>query len=971
MRKGLALLLLACMLAGCTGTAVQVQPETDPEMSLLPEADFSTAQWIAAPLSVTDTPDDGDLSYVIETTITIPGESAVIAFGYHPSDHRMYRLMMERGEGAEEVRCILETAGGAEESFHVDLETPRQLNEWWNDTPLTFRLEIMDGFLYVTVNDELFWDEIPLPEARDAQCGVGYYCWREDVFYVDRLRVTDPDGSVLLDEDFSVQKEETLYNGVVEHMDDGAMIATAMLRLFYAETYENAGAPCFLKTFQIEKEKLQSAVLHMSALGIYEVWINGQPVTDMWFAPGNIPYHLRMYYQSFDVSDLLVDGDNRIEVRLGHGWYDGATFQTVGGLVWGRRNAILCEMQMTGTDGTRELLVSDADWSVSTQSPVIYDDIWQGVIYDARITPVYEHKAEVISPFANEVPMERQSDPPVRVYEERLPVEVRRTERGTWIYDFGQEITGVCRVSVQGTAGSRITLRHAEWLNDEKMTNADGPAGSLFTWNLLGAQNTDMYILEGTAQEEVFCPTLTFHGFRYMELEVEGNVTVGEVEALALSSDMTPSGSLVTSDERINRLHENIIRSIRGNFLSIPMDCPQRTERYGWTGDAQLIQLTASYLFDTRSFYAGYEQDILDVQDPVTGRAPDMAPRNFGTDENGRGGQGGANGWGDAIVLIPWRQYLQYGDKDIIENAYDGMSAWIGYLVEHSDHFLRPDEGYGDHLAGGNPHALINTAWSAHVCDLMQRMALVMERPDDAQRFGTYFEGFRDAFLRHFVTQDAVTGDGAQTGYVLGLAFDLYPEEMRDRAAANLVTSLSWTGEIVPAVGFAGAAYLLPVLCDAGYTEIAYQILESEQAGAWLYQVAHGATTIWELWDCVRFAEDNTYEVVGSLNHVALGSVGAWMYAYMAGIRPDENAPGYRHFFFQPAIGGTITKVDATYHSVSGDITVSWERTGDTVHYTMTVPDGCTATFIPPGGSSGAQEQQLSPGTHSVEFTLR
>ncbi|MCI8497764.1 MAG: family 78 glycoside hydrolase catalytic domain, partial [Clostridiales bacterium] len=817
------------------------------------------------------------------------------------------------------------------------------------DKPFHLKVEFNGANAKIYINSEMVW-ETNINRARDLSYGLGYFNGRtSQQLFSDNFLVKDGEGNVIYAEDFSDPVNTVFGEQFIDVQQDGwARLNGQPLALNTKEHQKFKPAPMFRKDFSADKGAVKDARLYASAAGVYEFYINGKNVTDTYLNPGNIAYNTRMNYQTYDVTELVKEGGNAIGATLGNGWYNGAGEQ-----VWGDHLALLGKLVVTYENGEQDVIVTDGSWSLYEDGPVRSEDIWHGEWYDANKeldrwteygydTTAWNQAVErAPSSWSNNTALVAQVDPPVRNVATLEPVSANKLENGNVVYDFGQEITGICRVTVKGEKGDAITLRHGEWLNEENMNMKDGPVGSVWTRNLLGTQAVDRYILKGDANSEVFEPSLVYHGFRYMELvDLDESVEVLKVEGLVLSSDTEMTGTYESSNPMVNQLYSNTVWSQVGNFLSIPMDCPQRTERYGWTGDAQIYSRTASYTSNVLTFYSDYVQDMLDSQ-VSTGIIRDISPMPNcdGT---------GNNGWGDAIVIIPWNMYQQYGTTDIIEQAYDGMYAWIEWLQRGSDDWIRPDDGYGDHLSMESyDKAQVNTAWCVRICDLMSKMADVTGRTEDAAKFAEYRDNYKAAWNREFVAAPGKTVSDTQTSYVLGLSFDIFPEEDRAQAAENLVANIKCNGSHLQ-TGFAGVGYLNPALSDMNQSDIAYALLEQQEYPSWLYAVTKGATTVWEQWDAYQEYENGTHLVTGSLNHFSYGSIAEWLYRYSAGIDRDEANPGFKHIILQPAIGGSMTYVNGSYDSVYGKIVSNWELTDDGLVYHATVPANTTATLSLP-----------------------
>lgn len=934
----------------------------------LTDGDWSNAQWIAIPKEpLYDS--EANPYFTVETVVRAPEGDASIVWGYTTQDGSSCNLKVNYDSDDVIDICWYqenrfgeqtESGGGKTDKFSaIDLQS----------RAFKLSLKVAGEHLTVCIDDvEVVSGDFGC--QRGTACGFGMNAGRnEKVVYYQWFKVTDDTtGKVLYDEDFS-NPYDTIFGEVfIDVTDDGwyrhngAVIATPS-----AYQMENDPAPMMRKDFTAEKGDINSVRLYATAAGIYDCYINGEKISDTYFNPGAAAYSIRSTYQTFDVTDLVKNGGNAIGVYLGHGWYDKNTSTNNTGIIWGDHLAFMGKLVITYDSGDQDVVVTDGTWKVYDDGPIRTNSFWQGEVYkaDKEVEGWCEYgfadaswkNAAIRCPAdmygnSHDFKLVAQFDPPVCVVETLKPVSVTNPKEGYQVYDFGQELTGVVRVTVKGRAGDVITMRHGEWLNDEHLLTADDSPGTVYTRNLLGAQQTNQYFLKGAAEGETYSPVFTYQGFRYMEfVNLDDSVEIMKVEALVLASDTERTGYYETSNELINQIYSNSYWSQVGNFTSLPTDCPQRTERYGWSGDAQIFSRTASYNANVLNFYADYVQELVDTQRD-DGAVADMAPRTLGyIEDNGKGGIGGNNGWGDAIITIPWNLYQQYGTTKIIEDSYEGMCRWVEYLVCSSTDWVRPDSGYGDHLALSNPACdCVNTAWAAHSCELLSRMAAVIGKSEDAVRFMEYHNNFKMTWIENFVQKDGTTTYDTQTTYVMGLAFDLFPEELRESAADRLSVIIEWNNNHLT-TGFAGLSFLNPTLCDIGRDDLAYALLEQQEYPGWLYNVLRGATTSWEDWNAYSVQnEAGDYYIKGSLNHFAYGSVAEWMYRYSAGIERDEEQPGFKHFILQPSVGGSLAYVKGGYDSVYGTIMSAWTKTEDGLLYEATVPANTTATLYLPDG---------------------
>ena len=524
---------------------------------------------------------------------------------------------------------------------------------------------------------------------------------------------------------------------------------------------------------------------------------------------------------------------------------------------------------------------------------------------------------------------------PIRVTEDLRPVAVTERTPGVHVFDLGQNMVGWVRLAVEGERGTTVRLRFAE------MLEADG---SLHLANLRTARPQETYVLRGDGLE-VFEPRFTFHGFRYVEVTgLPQPPTLDTVTGRVVHSDTPWTGRFECSSDMVNRVWHNVTWGQRGNFLSVPTDCPQRDERLGWLADAQVFLPSAVLNMDVAAFITKWGDDILDAQSPE-GAYPDVAPRlAFERD--------GAPAWADGGVIIPWTIYQRYGDVRILERHWDAMERYVAYLIRHNPDLLwtaRRNNDYGDWLSVGadTSREVLATAYLAYDAQLMTRMARVLGRPDREAHYRALHRDVVAAFNQAYVGDDAYIEGDTQTAYLLALHLDLLPPDRRARAAERLVADIE-RHDWHLTTGFAGVALLCPVLTEAGYADVAHRLLLNESFPSWGYSIRHGATTIWERWD--GWTEEHGFQtaLMNSFNHYSLGSVAQWLYEYVAGIRLDPERPGYEHVVISPT-PGRLRHAEASFESVRGTIRSAWRQTDDGFHLTVEVPANVTATVVLPG----------------------
>ena len=712
-------------------------------------------------------------------------------------------------------------------------------------------------------------------------------------------------------------------------------------------TDKNASAPLLRRDFEIDGE-IRGAFMYASAAGLYQLYVNGVRPDDTMLNPGRSEYNERVMYQCFDISELLKQGGNTIGAMLGRGWYIGAA-SPYGGVY----PAFLGKLVIEYADGRREIIDTDGEWRVSEQGPILANDIFDGETYDARREQKgwcesgfdasgWENAAVTTAKALGIGEPVPQLSGSVRVMDKVAALSVTEIAKNTYIYDFGQNLAGVVNVKLKGTAGTEVTLRHAEMLNDGNK-GSDGPKGTLYTANLRSAKATDRYILSGAPERESYTPAFTFHGFRYVEISgVETAPELSDVTALVVYSGLEDTGRLTTSDTLLNQLISNTYWGQRGNFLSTPTDCPQRDERMGWSGDAQIFCGTSAYNMNVKTFFDKYITDLNDCQHD-NGAYPDVAP---GTRRQNYGGSGN-NAWGDAGVIIPWIMYQRYGDISYIEKYYSNMKRYGSYLVSTSNNYIRSVSAYGDWLSidESTEVGVTDTAYCIRVFDILEQMALLLGKEKDAQKFANYAARYREAWIVKYVKNDTRLKSETQTAYLVALAFDILPEEQRQAMADRLNERIVKRGNRLT-TGFIGCSLLLPVLCRFGHEDTAFALLQQEAYPSWKYPVLQGATTIWERWNSYTIADGFGDAGMNSFNHYSYGSVTEWLYDTLAGICCDESAPAFAHFILRPTAGGGITHVEGEYDSIRGLIRSSWDAADNKItKYSCTVPGNTTATL--------------------------
>ncbi|PTY07503.1 alpha-L-rhamnosidase [Opitutaceae bacterium EW11] len=734
---------------------------------------------------------------------------------------------------------------------------------------------------------------------------------------------------------------------------------------------EPGSAGMFRREFDLPPAVLR-ATLYATSRGVFELRLNGGRISADIFAPEWTDYFKRIHYRTYDVTQLLLPGRNALGVLLGDGWWSGYVgWQETRGRYGSLENSVCLQLEIELADGRRMTVATDPTWRCST-GPILSSDFMMGERYDARRERTGWDRAAfddatwlparaVEAPSA---PRVFQPSEPVRITETLKPVSAREVCPGVWIYDLGQNITGWVRLRMSSLpAGTRLVLRHGERLN---------PDGTLYTENLRRAKATDTYVARG-AILEVFEPHFTFHGFQYVELTgFPGTPPEGTVTGCVVHSANAETGRFECSHAGINRLWLNGAWSQRDNFLSVPTDCPQRDERLGWMGDAQVFLRTASYNRDVAGFFTKWMIDVEDAQTPE-GVFPDVAPRlHQGLGFVGLDDLCGAAGWADAGVIVPWTIWRVYGDRRIVERHWRAMTSWLDYLERTNPDGLRTRDlrnNYGDWLCiptdtSFRTHSpmknLLATAYWADDAAKVARMARELGREAEAGRFTAMFEHVRSAFIREFVRDDGTLTVETQTAYLLALAFDLVPHSLRTRVAEHLVANIRELGWHL-STGFIGISHLNPVLTLSGHADVAYRLLQQETYPSWLYPVLHGATTIWERWNGWTEADGFFDPQMNSFNHYSLGSVGEWLFRHVAGIELDPDVCGFQRFVLRPFTGSGLSFAKARYRTMHGDIESHWRRAGRELTWDVVVPPNTTARVYVPAHAGSLVTESGGP----------
>ncbi|MDR2177051.1 MAG: glycoside hydrolase family 78 protein [Treponema sp.] len=736
---------------------------------------------------------------------------------------------------------------------------------------------------------------------------------------------------------------------------------------FISAEDENAGASSagtLLRKEFVLSPGIKSARLYASAKGLYRAVVNGRRAGDEVLSPGWTEYQKRILFQTYDVTDAVSPGANLLGLMVGPGWYKGDLASWIGKRnVFGKRTAVIAQLRVEYEDGRVEIIPTDASWQ-GAPGPVVYSEIYHGETYDARLEqPGWDRpgftgtgwKPAAVESSDTGI-LRPQDGPPVKEQERLKPLSFFTTPRGERVIDFGQNISGWVSFTVQGKAGDRVKLRHAEILDAE---------GNFYTENLRRAKQTIEYILKGGGPE-TYAPFFTFQGFRYIALdEYPGTVDLHNFEALAVYSDMRPAGEFSCSYPKLNQFMSNVRWSMKDNFVDIPTDCPQRDERLGWTGDAEIFCRAAAYFMETAPFFKKWLRDLALSQLP-DGQVPHVVPdvlKNIADVDDKITQEAGSCAWADAAVIIPWTVYTYFGDQEILEEQYPSMKKWVEYIRGVAQDGLLFNTGFhfGDWVAldakegsyfGATPNDLSATAFYAYSTALLARSAAVLGKKEDAERYQKLREDIGEAYQKEFFTPSGRLAARTQTAHILSLAFDLVPAAYKQRTVDTLVSLLAEQNNHLT-TGFVGTPFVCQVLADNGRLDLAYELLLKEDFPSWLYQVTKGATTIWEHWDGLKPDGTMWSPDMNSFNHYAYGAVSDWVFSAVGGLDTDKEKPAFARSILRPCPGGGITWAETKYESVYGLIALRWELAGGKIALSVTVPANTEAELTLPKAKPG------------------
>ncbi|MCH3969536.1 MAG: glycoside hydrolase family 78 protein [Prevotella sp.] len=932
-----------------------------------------------------------------EVQIARHSHSSVFVFGCRDSLNYV-GAQLALGKNGIPFFAFLQTENGVEkETGQTDLSSLLPSSSFYGSHHVRLILD-SDGCYYYRI-----WVEIDGKKVRASEKEEAFRLYFKNWGQLCRLFAIgfrQPEGE---DAVFSHLQIREKARGTVLYDDPKVYTLTGDGKLNTWYPGAEISAPMLRKTFSLSG-RVKSARLYATARGIYEMYLNGRPVAEDFLNPGWTDYRFRIMYNTYDVTSLLQNGENALGAILGNGWWsDYCGYNPEWMDQYGVEQSLLAKLVITYEDGKTQTIVSDGSWQSTSKGPITANSLYNGEDIDARkempgwstagFSSLGWEPATVFEAPSQKVRMQPYTGQPVRVDTVCAAHSMTEPLPHTYIYDMGQNMVGIPRILLKGKAGDRITVKYGEMTYPEVIPVDPVPPytiedykklkGQLYTDNYRSALSTDHYICKGSPDGEVFEPHFTTHGFRYIQITgLSEPLDKEDVKVLVLNSlPGRQESSYHTSDRLINKLYSNIQWGERGNFLSVPTDCPQRDERLGWMGDAQIFSRTASYNRNVNPFFTRWFYTVRDNQGD-DGNFSDFAPV-VGTSPQGGDKGGSCFGWADAGIIIPWQVYQQYDDTRFLEDQYDSMQKYMQYAEKHAKDYIEPIGGYGDWVAPlGTQSDLTNTCYFAYDAQLMSKMAGILGKTADSLRYQQLFGQIKEAFNKRFVDNEGYMlspvgsplftdsystafGTGprtkiqrrlfTETAYIMPLEMNLLEGEVKQKALIHLSNVIAGNHYCLN-TGFIGTPYLNLVLSQNGCDSIAYKLFQQTAYPSWLYPVLQGATTIWERWN--SYTIKNGFGPVGmnSFNHYSYGAVQEWMMEYSAGIQRDDDHPAYKHFYLQPRVGGRFNYIHASYNSMYGRIGSAWDSNNHNPDiddaskygytYTAEVPANTTATLL-------------------------
>ena len=879
--------------------------------------------------------------------IWVPGQDALAVV---PRTIATFRVTVKLPEKARDAVLLLATRGDFVATVNGHEVDAKRRWTTFDRRDISDQLIVGENTIEITVT-------APAPRGVGPEAGA-----KTTAALAALVKITRPNGSILRFPTNQRWKASLERASLEKTRWQSAHVVAELADMRVGDPGELPQPAAYLRRTLTISKTVQSARLYVTALGSYRAFVNGRQAGTDVLTPDFTDYRKRVLYQVYDVTSSLVNGNNVIGALLGNGWY-GSGLTWIGMHFFPPPNRFIAQLELAYADGTHETVVTDESWKAAA-SPILQSTIYAGEVYDARLEQVDWQKSgfddsawrtAAVAP-APAIAVSAERTHPARVIATLNPKRLTPGGNGTYIFDMGQNMVGWATLKVKGPAGTKVQLRFAEILN---------PDGTIYTANLRNADATDVYILRGGGDEndeETFSPHFTFHGFRYIEMTgYPGTPPLDAIQGDVVSSvSGDPVAKLTTSSALVNQMWSIGIWGQRGNFLSIPTDCPQRDERLGWMGDAGVFWRTGSYNFDIAAFSQKFIQDIVDAQNrqgAFANVSPNALPSSADETEDSASDDSdrtGAPGWGDAGVIVPWTTWLQYGDKAIIEENWDAMRRWMDFIQRRNPDFLRAKAlgpNYADWLAPDehtNRDLLATSYWSL-IANMMSQMAHAIGKSADAKRYDDVVQNIRTAFRKAYIKDDGEVGTGTQTSYVVALYTKMAPESLEPLLVDKLVKDIE-ARDWHLSTGFLGTPFLLFTLADHGRTDVAYRLLLNDTYPSWGYMLSKGATTWWERWN-----GDTGDPSMNSYNHYAFGSVVAWVYRYAAGIDTLPNSPGFKEIVIHPHLDSRMTAARAEYDSIYGKIISDWKGTdAGPFSLSVTVPANTSAkVFLP--AIAGAQ----------------
>jgi alpha-L-rhamnosidase len=841
----------------------------------------------------------------------------------------------------------------------IDVEKPRFSwtleGDGRNRAQSAYQIVVSSSIQKLNAGDWNIWNSGKVSSNKTNQIVYGGSSLQSGSNYFWKVKIWDESGSV---SDWSAKANWSM--GLLNYFDWNGQFIGLDVGHQTGNKYESLYLPparYLRKSFNVQK-KIKKATAYTTALGLYELRLNGSKVGNYYFMPGWTDYNKRVYYQTFDITENLKSGENVLGAVVADGWYSGYVGYAL--LVrldkvrafYGENPSFMGQIIIEYEDGSKEVIASDNTWKAN-QGAIREADILMGETHDATMNnsgwdaPGYDDSAWE-APRIYTYPNGRLQAYPGELIQERerlSSVKITEPKQGTYVFDLGKNIAGLAELKVEEAKGTKIQLKYGEILSED---------GTILTENLRLARATDTYICEGNGVE-VWQPKFTYHGFQYVEVTgLPDKPDLDAITGIVMSSIETNASSFSTSNDMNNQLYKNIITTQTANFFEVPTDCPQRDERLGWTGDAQTYCRSSTYNADVSAFFTKFLIDLDDAQ-RWYGAYPNFAPFPYSRPNQY------APAWMDAGVIITYNMYKVYGDTRIVEYMYPGMKKFMNFQADASTNYLRPGGGnnWGDWLAvnGTTSHDFIGASFYGYDADLMSKMALVLGKNDDHEHYKSLFEKIKKAFAKKYILENGYTTEDTQTSYALALYFNLYPEELASKGAARLAEKIRNNGNKF-STGFIGTKHVMLALSKYGYADLSYKLFKQTEYPSWGYSVVNGSTSIWERWNSYTKDADKNSSINANMNsfsHYAFGSVAEWMFIHGLGI--DTEDAGYRNIVINPKVSKEIGFMKGSYDCINGTIVSNWELKGNKLNITVSIPVNTKAkVHIPNSDASKIKE---------------